>query len=308
MTGTKGAWHTRFRMALLMAVLVLPVAIGGCNSDPSASSSGEEPAPDIAVTLPFGVEHVEGSASIGRPAIYEHVPFTYNGEPVEARTLWAAYRVVAPHPAAVFREWVDQLDRLALDRVVVRSSRSRHDPWLEATGITDSSPGDSARLELWLTEREPILLVRLNRISSDEPRRPTVDDDAGQLRRRTSAVSNERRTAGDVLFTEQGDSIHLPTGTRALMPTIPTWSGTGGTTSVLAATSSRDAAQALLDEATRVDPSGEITLPLSTTRFDGVEVLTAHYEISAGGWGFSVVSVRGDDDPYATVYVSSYAD
>lgn len=91
------------------------------------------------------------------------------------------------------------------------------------------------------------------------------------------------------------------------MPTLPTFGGTGGSTSVIAAEDADAAVQALLDEAQTVGQDGEVTGPEVTER-DGARIISASFVICCGGWDFDVVAVRGPSDPYATLYVTSAAD
>ena len=263
--------------------------------------------------LPFGLEPIDGTEPVGRPAIYDHVPFTFDGNPVEARSFEAAYRVTSDDPLGVLRAWVAQLGNgLALDEASIHSAGEDHSPWMEAWASQEYRPdrpgGDYASLQLWVTGADPILLVSMSRTSDEPPRAPTVEaDDAGDPPPPASVVDDTPRAEGDVLFTEQGDEVHLPEGTRSLMPTIPTFGGTGGSTSVLAATDGEAAVQALLDEAAAYDDHAEVTGP-ETSTFEGNEVVTGNFVITAGGWSFDVVSIRAPDDPHATVYVTSAAD
>lgn len=91
------------------------------------------------------------------------------------------------------------------------------------------------------------------------------------------------------------------------MPTIPTFGGTGGSTSVLAAEDGEAAVQAMLDEAMAISDHGEVTGP-AVAEVEGTRVVYASFVITAGGWEFDVVTARGLDDTYATVYVVSGAD
>lgn len=262
--------------------------------------------------MPFGLSQLEGTEAIGRPAVYEHDAYSHNGVPVRARSLMAAFRVTGDDPTAVLRDWVAQLDDgLALDEGSVDASGGPEDPWIDASlrgEDRNGGPGrDTAGLELWVTGGYPILLVEVDRISDDPPRSPTVEDEAGTPPAPESVVDDTERAEGDVLFTEQGNSIHLPPGTRALMPTIPTFGGTGGSTSVLAADDGVAAVRALIEKATTADDNGDVAGPEVTTT-EGAEIVTATFNISAGGWGFDVVSIHAPGDPHATLYVTSYAD
>lgn len=172
--------------------------------------------------------------------------------------------------------------------------------------MPDEPSGDRANLELWATSRAPVLLVSIDKIRG-EPRHPAVTDEVGDASAPSTTVEHAERSEGDALFTEQGDTLHLPEDARSLMPTIPTSGGTGGSTSVLAAPDPGDAVGALLDEASALSQDGETTGPTTST-VDGVDVVTGSFVIPAGGWEFWVVAVRAPDDDAATVYVTSAAD
>lgn len=296
----------------LAAVLAVGVgaAVAGCgdgDGDEQAAGVGQvDVGPVGPVELPFGLEQVDGTEPIGRPAVFDDAPYMYNGEPVSSRLLRAAYRVTADDPLAVVRAWADQLDGLALDEVqIVADHGGGAGPWVEVA--TDAAE-DWADLQLWATGDGPVLLVSLARISEEPPRAPSVVDQTGSPPAPEPAdLGATGRTAGDELFAEQGNVIHLPEGTTALMPTIPTMAGTGGSTSVVAAEDGEAAIRAMLDEAMERDADGRVDEPVVAER-DGIEVITAGYVRDAGGWEFDVVSVRGPDDPTATLYVTSAAD
>jgi hypothetical protein len=253
--------------------------------------------------LPFGLEQLEGTEPLGRPAVYDEVIVQYNGVDIWARTLRAAYRVTADDPPAVVRAWLAQLDDLTLD--VGTLSVGDGSLWLEASAgqPLDAPPGDSATLQLWATDDAPILLVHVNRVSDDPPRSPTIDDDVGTPPAPSTVIESTERVAGDVLFDEQGDNIHLPPGTWALTPRL--FPGIGSSLSLVATEDGEAAVRALLDEATEANGHGEATGPTVTTT-DGTEVAIARFIIPAGGWGFDVVAVQAPDDPFATLYVASY--
>jgi hypothetical protein len=299
---------TPFLAAISMALITSLVACGDDSGRAALSSTGAdshgltgEPFP-----LPFGLVQLDGTAAIGRPVVYDHEPYTFNNVPVRVRSLRAAYRVTADDAVDVFRRWVGQLDGLALGEVCVRAGTGPAEPWVQASNC-DYAGGDYADIQLWATGTEPILLVSLQRTGDDPARAPTVHDDAGNPPAPRSVVDDTERTAGDQLFSEQGDVLHLPEGTRALMPTIPTFGGTGGSTSVLAAEDGEAAVNSLLDEAVAISDYGEVTDPV-ISEVEGMGVAYASFVITAGGWGFDVVMVTGPDDPYATVYVVSSAD
>ena len=295
----------------MLAVLLVGTGAGGCGGGdgPPVDSA------DFAATfpLPFGLRQVDGTTPIGRPAIFDDVPVEYRKKPVPARTLKAAYRVVGNDPVATFRAWVDQVKVLHLGTVTVLQGDGPRErgAWLQAFGSgfgSDGPVGDQAFLQLWRTEEGPTILVDIARFT--EGGQPTkIVDELGKPPRPGLVADNSDRTAGDKLFEEQGQVIHLPKGTRTLMSTLPVRAGSGGSASVLAAEDGPAAVRALLDEAVRGDKTraGEVTGP-DGADLDGAHIERAHFQIPAGGWGFDVVSIRAPADPAATVYVTSFAD
>jgi hypothetical protein len=283
------------------SLVVTLVAWGGSDGNEGGAAVDE---------LPFGLEQLEGTEPIGRPAVYEHDYARFRGELVRARSLRAAYRVTADDPPAVFRAWLAQLDGLALDRVSIQAWL---DPsctycdvppgvWLEAQTFGDyDGVGDDARVELWATDEAPILRVEVSRASDDPPRAPSIEDGVRTPPAPTTVVEWTERTAGDVLLTDLEDDIHLPAGTRTLTPTLQLF---GLSETLVAAEDGEAAVQALLDEAAAIDEHGEVHGPEITTT-DGVEVVEAGFTVPAGGWTFDALAVRAPDDPYATVYLFS---
>lgn len=325
------------RAAAILAVSV--VLATGCGdgdqlvaSDVPASSTDAPRTDEVPVVgeLPFGLVQVEGTTPIGRPMIEESAVI-YDDVPVSYRSLRAAYRVTADDPVAVFREWVDQLAAgggLALDTMNVRAGVDPTEPWMTAQGsaefVLGEPSGDSGHLQLWATTGDdPILLVDASRRveGADEPRRasvvdlPPVSDDPerapglGVEGYRGVVVDEALPEVGDALLTEQGDTIHLPEGARALIPVLPVQAGTGGAYAILAAEDPEAVIQALLDEAESLgEPKGGSSSGMSFAEHDGARIVRASFGIPAGGWGFGVTSIQAPGDPWATVYVSSYAD
>lgn len=300
--------------AAVIGIGVLALAtLVGCGSDADqaddgagAPTSNEASALEGPFPLPFGIEQPDGLEPIGRPL--DHIRSGV-GVWIEARTVLAAYRVTAEDPLAALWAWIDQLDDMNLGEGTVTPG-SQPELWAQATAYPDFGPEPSAGwvdLQLWATDEDPILLVWLSQPEAEQPRPITFRDEAGDLPHPRSGIEDQPRSDGDALFTEQGQTIHLPPGTRALMPTLPTFAGTGGSTSVLAADDGEAAVQALLDEARSLNERGEV-YDHETTEDGGTVITTATFNISAGGWGFDVMAIRGPGDPHATLYVSSYAD
>jgi hypothetical protein len=62
----------------------------------------------------------------------------HQGAETESDALRAAFRVTSDDPTAVFDGWVDQLDRISLDRVEI-SAGSEPSLWRQAIDRTDRS-------------------------------------------------------------------------------------------------------------------------------------------------------------------------
>lgn len=285
---------------------------GGSKGQPTRTTPGvsETVALNGPFPLPFGIEQPDGLEPIGRPIVFVQSGFYYGNAPVPLRSVRAAYRVTAPDPPAVLKAWTDQLGGMTLSDGYIGPGR---DPfWMYANAWQmfemDKPGGSRVDIQLWATSEDPILLVVLDQNEQYTPtpvswtRQGPVD-----VGHPSSAVEGRPGVAGDALFTEQGDTIHLPPSARALMPTLPTSQGTGGSTSVFAAVDATAAVRDLLAEAMSLDDYGGTEGP-TTTETNGTVVTEASFVIPAGGWGFDVVAAQGPDDPYATVFVSSFAD
>jgi hypothetical protein len=288
-----------FLTMLATTVLLTAPACGDDDATESTASAASHP-------LPFGLQQVEGTIPIGRPAVHRDALIEYGGTPIHGTKLHAAYRVTDDQQAAL-QAWVEQVAALGT------LHRIQTNPY-GAFGLSnDGALGyvEYLDLQVWATDDGPILLVGMERSDELPPADgvPTEVVDTGGVDvggpEALGAPSN--RGPGDDLFEEQGTTIHLPDGTHDLMPTLPTQSGTGGSTSILAAADAGAAIQALLDEADAASDQGDTTGP-TESEYEGVRVVTASYEIPAGGWGFDVVAVQGPDDEEATLFVTSSAD
>lgn len=307
----------RASTAVAAAIVAVAGLVACGDDDADLTTEAAEPPLAEQFDVPFGLDQIAGVEPIGRPAVYDQESADSAGDPVVTRSVRAAYRVTGDDPPAVLREAFTGL-ALALDNASIRSpadetcSGCYTEPglWLVASGSQDSGddPRDRAELQLWATAAGPILLVDASR-SDTNPRPPGIStiETVGAGSESPSPVGSTEGSAGDLLFTEQSDDIHLPAGTRTLVADLPTSCGTGGSTSVLAADDGDAAVQGLLDEARERNEWGEIEGPETTTT-DGVEVTRASFTIYAGGWGFDVLAVRGADDPFTTMYVTSCAD
>lgn len=299
---------------MVVVAAVLAVGVVSCTDETSDDSATPRPSskvpsdePIVPAPLPFGLQEVAGTTPVGRPLLFDHVSHYYNDEPVTARSFSAAFTVMADEPEDVFGRWTAQLGALEVDAVTVWRGDGA---LLTATGHTMDRPdGDWFQVELWTTGAEPILLVNVERYGGSVPGDPVVTDSSAEPGSSPSiTVDDVAKGPGDILFVEQRDAILVPEGARTLLPVMPTAQGTGGSMSVLAAVDGPAAVRDLLDQA-RVygADSGEVTEPVET-EVDGTHVIDAAFAIHAGGWGFDVTSVQAPDDPYATVYVRSWAD
>jgi hypothetical protein len=284
------------------------LAVTGCTSD---DRGRPEPVSTSQVSeLPFGLRQIEGTSAIGRPAVYDAALSEFRGVPVESRRLLAAYHVTDQDPEAVVRAWTDQLRALPFERIDVRAGDARLGQWFVVTATSafqpDEPPGAFAQLQLWATDGDPVLLVDVNVRPGPPPGSPPPAS-SPEVTRPTTEVDSDLVDEGDVLFIEQGQEIHLPPGTRGLMPALPTPAGTGGSTSVLSASDEDAAVRALLDDANASTDYEDVTGP-DVSVLGGLRVVRASFVIPAGGWTFQVVAVRGPDDETATVYVTSAAD
>lgn len=294
---------------VLLAVLLLLGLGAGCGERPPETEHQGQPA---SYELPFGLRQVDGTSPLGRPAVFEAALGELKGQPVEFTRLRAAYAVTADDPVAVLDAWVDQLATLPLDDISVSPGEASIGQWVVANGYTSDPAGEpyaaaAAGLQLWRTGGGPVLLVDVSVRPGAERMRALTAVTRTVPPRPDTEVENRLAAAGDVLFTEQEQQVHLPDGTRGLLPTLPTPSGTGGSSSVLAAEDADAAVQALVDEARDLNDAGEVAGPTVTVE-DGVRIVRGSFVIPAGGWGFDVAAVRAEGDAQATLFVTSSAD
>lgn len=259
--------------------------------------------------MPFGLEQVEGTSVIGRPAVFEQETYEFEDEEVTITSLWALYRVTAENPGDVFREWVEQLDDLAIAEIAVEAGTRASEPWLRAESINpftpEGTPPDVAALWLWATDDDPLLLVEIDHAEgADDPGSLRVTGDRGQLAAPPSVGADVEREAGDVLLEEQGDELLLPEGTKTDIPTLPRTTGRGGSFAVIHAEDGAAAVKALLDQCEELGEDSEETGPDAVTAGE-FDVVSASCVVGGAGWGFDVVAVDGEDE--ATLYVRSYS-
>ena len=111
----------------------------------------------------------EGTEPVGRPAVYDRVPYYLNEEPVRARSLRAAYRVTDEDPLGVVRAWVE----LELVRAWVSASCT---PVLTTCGRygSDSSPEVAAGTAAASWTRRTTASPRIGPHSSRSSKRTTT--------------------------------------------------------------------------------------------------------------------------------------
>lgn len=300
-------------LRFLVLVLALSVVASACTDDGHQARVASQGRTSPSYPLPLGLEPVDGTEAIGRPLVFDHVGSVFDGEPVEAEAVRAAYRVTGD-PESVLRAWAEQLVPLGVGDVLLRLTEppSSPAPWGEI-GTSPSAwepnapPPGFVDVQLWATETDPILLVSIDRHHGVERVPSSFIDDGGELESAPREVGGTLPDPGDELFTEQGSVMHLPEGARALMPSIPTSRGTGGSTSVLAAADEVAVIRRMLDEAVAQNEYHEVSPPVVEEQ-ERITVTTARFVVPAGGWDFQVVAVRTPDEREAVLWVQSAAD
>ena len=279
--------------------MVLALLAAGCSDD----------AAETEFALPFGLEHVEGTSAVGRPAVFDQESYTFGDEEVQIRSLWVVYRVTAEDAGAVFLDLVEQLDDLAIAEMAVQAGSSVGEAWLRAESVNplspDELPPDIAFLRLYATEDDPLLVVEIDRTEgAEDPGKLRITGDRGRLPAPPTLGGENERAGGDVLLEVQGDELRLPDGTRTEMPTLPNTFGSDGGFVVLHAD---DGGAALDDLLAQCESFGDDAEPaeVESSTADDVDVLTTSCAVN--GWGFDAVAVRGEDDDDSAVYVRSYA-
>jgi hypothetical protein len=116
---------------VVSTALVISLVACGHDSDktaPPSESTVRAPPVSEHFVLPFDLVQLDGTVPIGRPVVYDHEPYTFDIVPVGIRSLRAAYRVTDDEPIGLFREWVGQLDGLALDDLSVHAGTGPGEP------------------------------------------------------------------------------------------------------------------------------------------------------------------------------------
>lgn len=287
-------------VAVVLAALVPLAAVGGGvalllrDDGPDVAELVAE-LPDVQ-PLPYDLEQVEGTVAVGRPLVSD-----------EGIGLRAVYRVADADPIAVFGAWLDRAATLTGEQlqVVPWTCDLDEGPPARWCGVTQG-----ATVELWMTEEDPLLLVRASR-PTQEPARGRLERDpsgpagvVGELepgRAPTERLPWVLPAEGEVLVEEQGSALRLPPGTTALTPRV----NDRLSSVVLFAAVDADAALAdLVRQARRFDGGPEITGPERSV-VDGVTYHRARFSVPAGGPSFTIDAIRAPGDPVATFYVVS---
>lgn len=266
-----------------------------------AGCSGDDP-PEV--SLPFGLEQIAGTEAIGTPAVVEEESYEYQGEEIRIRSVRAAFRVTSDDPGNVFRRWVEQLDVLAIAQVDVTAGVAADDPWLSGVGFApfeeDGPPPDSATLKLWATDDDPLLFVDITHAGREDDSDLRIAGARGRLPS-PPPLKADKPSEGDVLFRFGNDDLHIPDGASGLTPLLP--DATGGGVVVLATGDMDGAVEALLEEAQKTEPDGELS-PVVEDQADGVRTVSADYVVVGGRDVLRIVGVESPDEGEATLYVS----
>jgi hypothetical protein len=290
------------RLPIVLALLLGSLA--ACGSD-----EGAQPEFEASYPLPFALEQVEGTRPLGRPVVHERVLLVYAGTPINGTELDAAYRVTGD-VAEVLHGWLEQIAAFGTIPTInafVAGTGDGRSAGAEGRSYAPGS-GEYLKLRISVTQDGPLLVVHYQR-PHDQPLDDGLSTEVKEVSEASPGrvIGHEARRSGDPLFEEQGATIHLPPGTRAITPSSAIEVGTGGSATFLVADDPLAAIRAMIDEA--VDSSDERyrVEPVETTEGD-LRVITAEFVIPAGGWGFDVVAVQGPGDPVATMFVRSSAD
>lgn len=269
------------------------LAVAGC-------SGGDPPE----VSLPFGLQQIDGTEAIGTPAVIEEESYEYQGKQIRIRSVRAAFRVTSDDPGDVFRRWVEQLDVLAITQVDVTAGRAAGEPWLSGLGFApfeeDGPPPDSATLKLWATDDDPLLFVEVTHAGREDDSDLRIGGARGRLPSPPPLKAN-KPSEGEALFQFGDDDLRVPDGASGLTPLLP--DATGGGVVVLAADDMDAAVEALLEEAQKNEPDGELS-PAVEDQADGVRTVSADYLVLGDRDALRIVGVESADDGEATLYVS----
>ena len=294
---------------LVIGAVAVPIAVQQRGSAKALATS--RTVDQAEVSLPFGLEIVEGSELVARPFVAEKVVLEYNGVDVSGVVLTALLRVPSDDSESVFRGWIDQLATLNSGEVAVTMDDDFERSGARAFGYryTGAAPvGDSSSLDWWPNGDETLIVLEVTRyddtvVETTVSWQPTFDLRSS----RQEPYGGAGRGEGSALFTEQSFTVHVPPGATTLADTLPMSAGTGGSFSVLSALGGRAALQDLLDQATNgSDWHDPPVLERLETGTDEV-AYRALFNISAGGWGFEALSIQAPDEA-AVIYVSSWAD
>lgn len=296
--------------------------LAACGSPEDGADDADVPDDQSAASastfeLALGLEQVEGTDAVAAPVVAEQTTLLYKGEPVRSLSVRAAYWVTGD-PGPVLAGWAEQLGDLGLGEVRFGQTEGQQQPqypWAEvgAQHFTMDGPGPgSARVQLWSTTADPLLLVSVDRHLGQDPV-PGPVADVPTLAPEPAGIPADVVQPGGVLFTEQGTAIHLPDEARAVTPTVPTMAGTGGNTVVLVTEDPEATAAAMVQEGFDINEAapqhepGTILGP-EVAELDGATTVTAGFNSGSGGWTMGAVASKDADAELGTVWVSTGAD
>lgn len=306
------------KLAVARLVFVaLAGAVAACSSGTEVETDGGE-STDEAVAeyaLPFGLDQVEGTVPVARPVVAEQVTALYDGQPVNATSLRAAYRVTGS-PQEVIAAWSEQFAELGIGEIAV-TTPSMHEsdaplPWIELSAYSPGPAISSTEAELWATNGEPLLLIEVDLPADAVPVAVAVPE-LPDLPTAPAPMSMALASSGDEVFGPQGAEVHLPSGATQVMPSVPSLSGTDGEVVMLRTDDPLGTVEALVQEAydfNEAQPQherGSIDGPHESD-LDGSTTVTARFNSGSGGWGFTVLASQAPDDDLASVWVRTYAD
>lgn len=313
----RGGEHMGHRRRTIAALAI--VVLAGCSCGTEADSAGETPASGAAATeypLPFGLEQVQGTVAVARPVVAEQVTAVFDGQPVGATSLRAAYRVTGS-PSEAMAAWSEQFAELGFGEIMV-STPSMHEsdgplPWLALTTYSVGTAAmSSANAELWSTTGDPLLLIEVDR-SPDAVSVPVDAPELPELPKAPAPMPMTAATQSDTVFGPQGAEVHLPSGAEQVMPSVPSVSGTYGEVVMLSTDDPLATVRALVQEAYDRNEAqlqhepGSIDGP-HEGELGGSTTVTAEFNSGSGGWGFRVLASQAPDDDLASVWIRTYAD
>lgn len=314
--------------AVLVVVSCCSLLLGGCGEEPTGDRAGPTTTLPPFGDLPFGIHLPDDAELLAEPLVANQVIGFHADVPERGTKVQAAFRVMGDDPIGVLEEFALGLGTLGLGPLALSADESDVPPGFEWTPCRPPHPDqvwchidfpsntpdgtridDYASLQLWATDREPIVLLDMVRFDDDRRQPGEVTGELPRTAPPKEGVPWRDRSGGDLLFEEQGAEIRLPEGTRSSVPTLPVTAGTGGSFSILTTSDPAQALQALVDQAIASTQNGFYdAAPIETSTTGDAEIWQVRFVIPAGGWGFSATAIRPVGATEATIYVSSYAD